>query len=70
MSKVMTFFATLMMCVSAFANTHVVLVTPRGETIMEQIFKEELVRLLPDRKFRFTLIKPNVNNPSDMSRLP
>lgn len=57
-------------CLSAGAATepHVVMVTPRGETILEQVFMQELRRRVG--AVRFTLIKPDVNNASEMTALP
>lgn len=60
MKKIIFFFAMLF-CTSAFANVHVVMVSPRGETKMEMIYKEELQRLLPNKKLTFTSVKPDVN---------
>jgi putative tryptophan/tyrosine transport system substrate-binding protein len=58
----------LLACQSAWAEPHVVLVTPRGETAMERVFKDELRRRVG--AVRFTLIKPDVANAADMKALP
>ena len=52
----------------AFAQPHVVLVTPRGETVMERVFMEELKRRVGP--VRFTLIKPDMTQPATLSGLP
>lgn len=53
---------------TAHAEPHVVLVTPRGETVMERVFMDELKgRLGP---VRFTLIKSEVAQPEAMAELP
>lgn len=41
MKKNIIFFA-MIFCTSAYANFNVVLVSPRGETRMETLYKEEL----------------------------
>lgn len=52
---------------TARAEPHVVLVTPRGETVMERVFMDELKgRLGP---VRFTLIKSEVAKPDAMAAL-
>lgn len=56
------------LCGRALAEHHVVLVTPRGETVMERVFVEELRRRVGP--VRFTLIKPDVNNAAEMNGLP
>jgi putative tryptophan/tyrosine transport system substrate-binding protein len=50
------------------SQSHVVLVTPRGETAMERTFKEELQRLVGP--VRFTLIKPDLAQADSMATLP
>ena len=60
--------ATLLLCRVVFAEPHVVLVTPRGETAMERVFIEELHRRMGS--VRFTLIKPEVTNAAEMKALP
>lgn len=55
-------------CATAWAEPHVVLVTPRGETPMERVFMDELRRRLGP--VRFTLIKPDVTQPAAMKALP
>lgn len=50
------------------AAPHVVLVTPRGETVMERVFMDELKRRMG--AVRFTLIKPDVAQPNAMAALP
>lgn len=57
-----------LLCGHALADQHVVIVTPRGETSMEQTFMQELRRRLGT--VRFTLIKPDLANPSEMKALP
>jgi putative ABC transport system substrate-binding protein len=52
----------------ARAEPHVVLVTPRGETVMERVFMEELKRRVGT--VRFTLIKPDAAQPNSMAALP
>jgi putative ABC transport system substrate-binding protein len=52
----------------AHAAPHVVLVTPRGETVMERVFKEELQKRLGP--VRFTLIKPDLSQATAMAELP
>lgn len=56
-----------LLSVPAWAEPHVVMVTPRGETAMEQTFRQELLRRVGPVKF--TLIKPDLGNAADMSRL-
>ena len=51
----------------AHAAPHVIIVTPRGETRMEQIFEEELVRRIG--AVRFTLIVSEPANDASMSEL-
>lgn len=51
----------------AHAAPHVVLVTPRGETVMERVFMDELKRRVGP--VRFTLVKPDVAQPSAMAAL-
>lgn len=70
MKKVIAFFAAFFISHSAFANYHIVLVTPRGETAAETIYKEEVMKLLPNEQITFTSVKPNVNDPAEMSALP
>lgn len=52
----------------ALAEPHVVLVTPRGETVMERVFMDELKRRVGP--VRFTLIKPDAAQPASMAGLP
>ena len=52
----------------ALAVPHVVLVTPRGETVMERVFMDELKRRMGP--VRFTLIKPDAAQPGAMAALP
>lgn len=52
----------------AWAEPHVVLVTPRGETQMERVFMEELRRNVGP--VRFTLIQSEVAQPDAMKALP
>lgn len=52
----------------ALAAPHVVLVTPRGETVMERVFMDELKRRVGP--VRFTLVKPDVAQPAAMAALP
>ena len=59
--------ALAMICGVAHALPHVVMVTPRGETKMEQIFREELVRRIG--LVRFTLIKPDLANSTELAQL-
>jgi putative tryptophan/tyrosine transport system substrate-binding protein len=54
--------------VAAPSTPHVVLVTPRGETVMERVFMDELKRRLGP--VRFTLIKPDLAQPAAMAALP
>lgn len=49
MKKIIFFFA-MIFCTSAYANFNVVLVSPRGETRMETLYKEELQRLLTGKR--------------------
>ena len=51
----------------ALAEPHVVLVTPRGETVMERVFMDELKRRVGP--VRFTLIKPDAAQPASMAGL-
>lgn len=60
--------AALLCCEIVFAEPHVVIVTPRGETSMERIFMEELRRRIGP--VRFTLIKPELANAVEMNSLP
>jgi putative ABC transport system substrate-binding protein len=60
--------ALLVLCGNVDAETHVVLVTPRGETSMERAFMEELRRRMGP--VRFTLIKSEVANEAEMKDLP
>ncbi len=60
--------AALSLCGPVLAEPHVVMVTPRGETIMEQVFKQELRRRVG--AVRFTLIKPDLDNAAEMRALP
>ena len=53
---------------AAGAEPHVVLVTPRGETVMERVFKDELQRRVGT--VRFTLIKSDVSRPDTLAALP
>jgi putative ABC transport system substrate-binding protein len=55
-------------CSTVWAQPHVVLVTPRGETPMERVFMDELRRRVGP--VRFTLIKPDVTQPAAMKALP
>lgn len=60
--------AILVLCGNVYAETHVVMVTPRGETSMERSFMEELRRRMGP--VRFTLIKSAVANEAEMKALP
>jgi putative ABC transport system substrate-binding protein len=53
---------------AAQSPPHVVLVTPRGETVMERVFMDELKRRIGP--VRFTLIKPDPAQPGAMAALP
>lgn len=53
---------------TAHAAPHVVLVTPRGETVMERVFMDELKARLG--AVRFTLIKSEPGKPDAMTALP
>ncbi len=61
-------WVTLGLCGHLLAEPHVVMVTPRGETIMEQVFMQELRRRIG--AVRFTLIKPDLDNAAEMRALP
>jgi putative ABC transport system substrate-binding protein len=65
---IMWTMATLLLYGQVFAETHVVMVTPRGETAMERTFMEELRRRIGP--VRFTLIKSEVANDAEMRALP
>lgn len=56
------------LCAQAQADSHVVIVTPRGETAMEQVFLQELRRRVGP--VRVTLIKSELANAADMRSLP
>jgi putative ABC transport system substrate-binding protein len=58
----------VVLCPWAWAEPHVVLVTPRGETVMERVFMEDLRRRVGP--VRFTLVKPDVSQPAAMAALP
>lgn len=60
--------AAWLLCGPVFAEPHVVLVTPRGETAMERVFMEELRRRIGP--VRFTLLKSDVANAAEMKMLP
>lgn len=60
--------AIFFLCANVCAETHVVLVTPRGKTLMEQVFMDELRRRIGP--VRFTLIKSEVSNAVEMKALP
>ena len=65
----LTLLTTALLPVHAAAPMpHVVLVTPRGETVMERVFMDELKRRLGP--VRFTFIQPEVAQPSAMAALP
>lgn len=65
--KICWLWLITMICGLAHAAPHVVIVTPRGDTKMEQIFEEELVRRIG--AVRFTLIVPDPANRASMSEL-
>ena len=65
--KIVWLFLIAISCGLAHAAPHVVIVTPRGETKMEQIFEEELVRRIG--AVRFTMIVPDTANRASMSEL-
>lgn len=60
--------AAWLLCRPVFAEPHVVIVTPRGETAMERVFMEELRRRIGP--VRFTLVKSDVANAAEMKTLP
>ena len=51
------------------AEPLIIMVTPRGETVMETVFEADLKRRL-DGKARFLLIKPDMSNPDEAAALP
>lgn len=59
---------TLSLAFQAQAEPHVVMVTPRGETLMEQTFAQELRRRVGP--VRFTHVKPDLGNEVEMKALP
>ncbi len=65
--KIVWLFLIVISCGLAHARPHVVIVTPRGDTKMEQIFEEELARRIG--AVRFTLIVPDPANRASMSEL-
>lgn len=62
------YFLLFLWALPVWAEPHVVLVTPRGETAMERVFMDELKRRVGP--VRFTLIRSQTANAEEMQRLP